>query len=122
VSFQITILKVLAGHPGGRASLSDLTHYVAILTSSGADWSQRMKRLATRAPGLNIFTSSYVLRDSSGWLITDAGREFLKSIEAQAVGAAVQPVALPLIALVPPDLLRNVIQPIGHKVRERRRR
>ncbi len=74
MSFQITILKVLAGHPEGRASLADITRYVAILTSSGADWSQRMKRLAARAPGLEIFTSGYVLRDNSGWQITDAGR------------------------------------------------
>jgi hypothetical protein len=49
VSFQITILKVLAGHPDGRASHPDVTRSVAILMTSGADWSQRMKRLAARA-------------------------------------------------------------------------
>ena len=54
VSFQITILKVLAGHPQGHASLADLKQYVAVLTCSGADWSQRMKRLAARAPELDI--------------------------------------------------------------------
>jgi len=121
VSFQITILKVLAGHPEGQASLADLTHYVAVLTSSGADWSQRMKRLAARAPGLDIFTSGYVLRDSNGWQITDAGREFLKSIEAQTVDAGGPPVAPPLVVLVPADLPSNVIQLVGHKVRRRRR-
>ena len=63
VSFQITILKVLAGHPEGRASLADLKHYVAVLTCSGADWSQPMKRLAARAPELDIFSSGYVLRE-----------------------------------------------------------
>src|SRR5882757_4251059 len=82
VSFQITILKVLAGHPEGRVALAELTRFVAILTSSGTDWSQRMKRLAARAPSLDIFTSGYVLRDDSGWRITEAGREFIKSIEA----------------------------------------
>src|SRR6266545_1430909 len=48
VSFQLTILKVLAGHPDGRASLADLRRAVAILMSSGPDWTERMKRLALR--------------------------------------------------------------------------
>ena len=37
ISFQITVLKVLAGHPGGRASLVELRRAVAILISSGTD-------------------------------------------------------------------------------------
>jgi hypothetical protein len=121
VSFQITILKVLAGHPQGRASLADLTRYVAILTSSGADWSQRMKRLAARAPNLDIFTSGYVLRDNSGWQITDAGREFLKSIEAPAPEPVVEPAASPPVVLEPPNRPQNVIQLVDHKVWRRRR-
>ena len=121
MSFQITILKVLAGHPEGQASLADLTHYVAVLTSSGADWSQRMKRLAARAPDLDFFTSGYVLRDSNGWQITDAGREFLKSIEVQTVDAGGPTVAPTLVVLVPADLPSNVIQLVGHKIRRRRR-
>jgi hypothetical protein len=55
VSFQITVLKVLAGHPEGRASIADLTRYVSILISSGTDWTNRTKRLAARAPKLDIF-------------------------------------------------------------------
>jgi len=82
VSFQITILKVLAGHPGGRASLAELKHAVAILISSGPDWTDRTKRLAARAPGLDIFTQRLVLRDATGWQITDAGRALLASVEA----------------------------------------
>jgi hypothetical protein len=81
VSFQITILKVLAGHPGGRASLADLRHAVAILISSGPDWTNRTKRLAGRAPGLDIFGQALVLRDDAGWQITDAGRALLTSVE-----------------------------------------
>src|SRR4051794_2987442 len=54
VSFQVTILKVLAGHPDGRASVTELTRYVSILMSSGSDWSDPMCRLA-RAPRLEIF-------------------------------------------------------------------
>ena len=121
MSFQITILKVLAGHPEGRASLADLTRYVAILTSSGADWSQRMKRLSARAPNLDIFTSAYVLRHVSGWQITDAGHEFLKSIEAPAPELVIEPAASLPVVLVPSDLPQNVIQLVDHKVRRRRR-
>jgi hypothetical protein len=66
-------LKVLAGHPDGRASLADLKRAVAILISSGSDWTNRTKRMAARFPGLDIFRQSLVLRDDAGWQITDAG-------------------------------------------------
>jgi hypothetical protein len=82
VSFQITVLKVLAGHPDGRASVADITHYVSILLSSGTDWTNRAKRLAALAPELDIFGSSFVRRDDSGWHITEGGRQFLASLEA----------------------------------------
>ena len=82
MSFQITVLKVLAGHPEGRASLADLTRYVSILISSGTDWTNRTKRLAARAPKLDIFGDSFVLRDDRGWQITESGRQFLASLEA----------------------------------------
>ena len=81
MSFQITILKVLAGHPGGRASLADLKRAMAILITSGSDWTDRMKRLAARAPDLDIFSQSFVLRDNAGWQITDAGRTFLDFLQ-----------------------------------------
>jgi hypothetical protein len=83
VSFQITILKVLAGHPDGRASVGELTRYVSVLMSSGSDWTDRMRRLAARAPKLEIFADAFVLRDDRGWCITDSGRQFLASLEAQ---------------------------------------
>ena len=84
MSFQITILKVLAGHPEGRASLAELRRAVAILISSGTDWTDRTKRLAARAPGLDIFAQALVLRDDTGWQITDAGRALLASVEKPA--------------------------------------
>lgn len=123
VSFQITVLKVLAGHPEGRASLADLKHYVAVLTCSGADWTQRMKRLAARAPKLDIFSSGYVIREPSGWQITTKGREFLILIEAPLAEPALTPVALatPVVS-DPTDLPLNVIQLAGHKIQRRRRR
>ena len=121
MSFQITVLKVLAGHPQGRASLADLKHYVVVLTCSGADWSQRMKRLAARAPELDIFSSGYVLREPSGWQITAKGRDFLISIEAP-LEPALAPVALPTpVVSDPTDLPPNVVQLAGHKVQRARR-
>src|SRR6266436_1347688 len=82
VSFQITVLKVLAGHPEGRASLADLRRAVAILISSGSDWTNRTKRLAARALRLDVFGQELVLRDDTGRQITDAGRALLASVEA----------------------------------------
>jgi hypothetical protein len=86
VSFQITVLKVLAGHPNGFASVAELTRYVSILISSGSDWSNRMKRLAANAPQLDIFSSAFVVRQKDGWQITNAGLQFLTKLEAP-VGA-----------------------------------
>jgi hypothetical protein len=94
VSFQITVLKVLAGHPEGRASIADLTRYVSILISSGSDWTNRTKRLAARAPKLDIFADSFVMRDDNGWRITEDGRQFLASLEAPLPIAA-EPVQAP---------------------------
>ena len=82
MSFQITILKVLAGHPDGRASVAELTRFVSILISSGSDWTDRMRRLAARAPKLEIFADAFVLRDDRGWSITESGRQFLALLEA----------------------------------------
>ena len=54
---------------------------MAILITSGSDWTDRMKRLAARAPDLDIFSQSFVLRDNAGWQITDAGRAFLDFLQ-----------------------------------------
>jgi hypothetical protein len=81
VSFQITILKVLAGQAEGRAALPELTRQVSILVSSGPDWTDGTKRLAALAPGLDIFRSRFVFVDRANWQITDAGRAFLISLE-----------------------------------------
>jgi hypothetical protein len=123
VNFRITILKVLVGHPEGRVALADLTRFVAILTSSGTDWSQRMNCLAARAPGLDIFTSGYVLRDDGGWRITEAGREFIKSIEAKppVPRLAIESAAATAAVKATSDLPQNVIQIAGYKIRRRRR-
>lgn len=84
MSFQITVLKVLAGHPDGGLSVNDLKQAVAILITSGPDWTNRTKRLLARAPGLDIFSQSLVTRDVHGWQITEAGRAALAIIENSA--------------------------------------
>ncbi len=87
MSFQIAILKILSSYPDGRASLAELKADLAILSTSGREWTDRLKQLAVRAPRLDIFTRKYVLRTATDWQITDVGRDFLASIEgAQAVG------------------------------------
>jgi len=82
-----------------------------------------MKRLAARAPELDIFSSGYVLREPGGWRITAKGREFLISIEAPLAEAALTPVAIPTPAVSEPTVFpSNVVQLVGHKVQRRRRR
>jgi hypothetical protein len=129
VSFQVTILKVLAGQPEGHLSLADLRNNVAILISSGPDWTDRTKRIAARTPGLDIFSQGMVLRSPAGWRITDAGRAFLAECEAplssdieqpapEAVDAA--PTALPAAAAVVPEVRRRIWWG-GRRRREKRK-
>ncbi len=80
-----------------------------------------MKRLAVRAPDLDIFSSHYVLRDASGWKITDAGRSFLTLIEAPVLEQGlVKPDALQPVAAARP-LPANVIPIADHRARRRGR-
>ncbi len=82
MSLQVIILKVLASHESGRATLASLNRDIAILTASGAEWSARIKRLAARVAAIDIFGCGYVLRDAEGWQITEQGRKFLDALEA----------------------------------------
>ena len=121
MSFQITIMKVLAGHPEGWASIADVKQYVAVLVCSGADWSRRMKRLAARAPDLNIFSSGYVLREPDGWQITEAGLAFLALIELPASEPVfVEPEAVTAVAADAIFLPLNVIRIADYTPRRRR--
>ena len=120
MSIQVAILKVLASHGNGRATLDSLRRDITILTASGSDWSARLKRLAGRVPSIDIFGSGYVLHDREGWEITAEGREFLCTLEAitqdnQAVEAEPQVVQLPEIAERPPGQLIVV----GHRFKSR---
>ena len=89
MSLQIAILKVLVSHPEGRATIAALNSDLSILNTSGSDWTDRLKRLAARAPGLDIFSQRLVLRDSSGWQITPEGKAFLDWLERGAASAHV---------------------------------
>ncbi len=121
MSFQITVLKVLAGHPEGRASLDDLRRAVAILISSGSDWTDRMKRLAGRAPGLDIFTQAFVLRDEAGWQITHTGLAFLAALEAPTQVATPIDKAAESVLLLTRMRASPVMRPTGTKRRRVRR-
>jgi hypothetical protein len=82
VSIQVAILKVLASHDSGRATTASLKRDIAILATSGPEWNARMRRLAARVEAIDILASGYVLCDGDGWRITDAGRTFLRALEA----------------------------------------
>ena len=119
MSIQVAILKVLASHGSGRATLDSLKRDVAILCTSGPDWNARIKRLAGRVPTIDIFGSAYVSRDEEGWQITPAGREFLCALEAVSQDNRPDEADLP-----PP---REVHRPgalivVGHRFKNRIRR
>ena len=102
VSLQFSILKVLAGQPGGRATVADLNRYITLL--SCPDWTARMKRLSALAPDLDIFGSSYVLRDDAGWQLTETGHAFLAALEMPAL-------AMPAEEITPPEVIVIVQAP-----------
>jgi hypothetical protein len=119
VSLQFSILTVLAGQPDGRAKVADLNRYITLL--SCPEWTARMKRLSARAPDLDIFGSSYVLRDDAGWQITEAGCAFLGSIEMPAAATPEQ-ITSPEIVVVVSDAARQPAAPPLRLVADNRRR
>lgn len=95
MSLQFSILKVLAGQPGIRATVADLNRYITLLSSP--EWTARMKRLSARAPDLDIFSSRYVLRDDAGWQLTEAGHAFLAAVEMPAPATPDQEITPPVV-------------------------
>ena len=95
---------------GNSALNSDLS----ILYTSGSDWIDRLRRLAARAPGLDIFGQRLVLRDSSGWQITPEGRTFLNLLETGASSANVS-----LAEPSPPPPQQPPLLLVGVKRRQR---
>lgn len=87
VNFQVTVLKVLVSYPDGFASLWDLKRDIAILVTSGREWSERTTKLAARMPELEIFGQGLVERRDGGWQITAKGRSVLARMEAHSEAA-----------------------------------
>ena len=83
LNFQVTVLKVLVSYLGGFAVMADLKRDVALLATSGRDWSDRTKRLTARVPDLDIFSQHLVERIDGGWRITDKGRLVLDAMESR---------------------------------------
>lgn len=123
VNFQVTVLKILAAYPDGFAVMEDLKRDMAILATSGRDWADRTRRLAAKAPDLDIWSQGLVERLSGGWKITAKGLAVLDLMEARPAGPeAVQvPAAEDSIAasMSPVSPLR---QPADRAKRRRERR
>ncbi|RXH38229.1 hypothetical protein XH94_23520 [Bradyrhizobium zhanjiangense] len=81
MSFQLSILKILAGQPHGRASIEIVKQHLAIYYRSGPEWPARMKRIASRAPQLDIFGQRLIEREAGCWIITEEGRKSLETLE-----------------------------------------
>ena len=123
MSIQVAILKVLASHGSGRATLVSLKRDIAILSASGPDWHARIKRLAARVPGIDVFGSGYVIRDHEGWQITATGRDFLRALEAVTQdNRAAETVAEPSDAAATAERREAKLIVVGHRFRNRMRR
>jgi hypothetical protein len=121
VSIQVAILKVLASHGSGRATLASLKRDIAILSTSGPDWNARIKRLAGRIPVIDIFGNGHVLRDEEGWQITPSGRDFLRALEAVSQdNHAIEPEPLPHAEAG--GRRRGALIVVGHRFKNRVRR
>ena len=124
VNFQVTILKVLVSYPNGWATLADIKRDVAILATSGREWSERTTRLAARVPDLEIFAQALVERVDGGWRITDAGRSALDLMERKPSAAELPqaqiPAPAPLPAIPSPETF-VVAGPNRRRVQRRRR-
>ncbi|AMA59926.1 hypothetical protein [Bradyrhizobium sp. CCGE-LA001] len=81
MSFQLSILKILAGQPGGQASLELIKKHLAIFYTSGPEWPARMKRIASREPNLDVFGQKLIERQQGYWMITPQGRKILEMLE-----------------------------------------
>lgn len=123
MNFQVTVLKILVSYPDGFAVMAELKRDMAILATSGRDWAERTKRLASRVPGLDLFSQGLVERLNGGWRITEKGRDVLEFMEARRS----KPEAQPVEATVPEPpksatpLLRSPAE-AGRRRRERRQR
>ena len=122
VSLQVAIMKVLASYPDGRASVEAMNRDLAILAGAGAEWSQRLRRIAARAPSLDIFSEGYVVRDNAGWQLTDTGQKMLGTLEASARASTCDLVVVQKVPVVHIEPLLPIPKLVGVRDRARRRR
>ncbi|MDI3562485.1 hypothetical protein [Bradyrhizobium sp. Arg816] len=94
MNFQVTLLKILVSYPNGFATIVDVKRDMAILATSGREWTERTKRLGARVPDLDIFSQRLVIRDNGGWRITDEGRSVLSFMEGR------EPAAKPVLEVL----------------------
>ncbi|WP_247973997.1 hypothetical protein [Bradyrhizobium sp. 195] len=87
MNLQVTVLKILVSYPDGFALMAELKRDMAILATSGPEWTERTKRLASRMPNLDIFSQGLIERTGGGWRITDNGRAALELMEARPAAA-----------------------------------
>jgi hypothetical protein len=123
VSIQVAILKVLASHGSGRATLASLKRDIAIHSASGPDWTARLKRLAARVPVIDIFGSGHVVRDDEGWQITSSGRDFLRALEAVSQDNLPAEIELAALRTAQSDGRHEAaLIVVGHRFKNRSRR
>jgi hypothetical protein len=123
VNFQVTVLKILAAYPGGFAVMDDLKRDMAILATSGRDWADRTRRLAAKAPGLDIWSQGLVERISGGWKITTKGRALLDLMEARpGASEAVEVLGVEDSIAVSTSPVHPLRQPADRAKRRRERR
>ncbi|TYO64258.1 hypothetical protein FXV83_23090 [Bradyrhizobium hipponense] len=121
MNFQVTVLKILVSYPGGFAPMADLKRDMAILATSGRDWADRTKRLASRVPDLDIFSQALIERLNGGWRITDDGRAVLDIMEARACDPEPANKNMPAEPSPAPPALRLRVRRPGPKDRQHRR-
>lgn len=117
MSLQVQIMLVLSGHPDGRTTLAAMNADLAVLAGAGPGWTHRIKRLASHAPGLDIFTEGYVVRDAAGWQITDTGRKALRQMDSVPPVLSAELPDCPLSSIAFKDLERCPIDPAMHESR-----
>ncbi|MBR0777258.1 hypothetical protein JQ625_20665 [Bradyrhizobium diazoefficiens] len=123
MNFQITVLKILAAYPDGFAVLDGLKRDMAILATSGRDWADRTRRLAAKAPGLDIWSQGLVERLTGGWRITARGRAVLNHMESRpAASEAVQVLAVDDSIAASKSPVPPLPQPADRAKRRRERR
>lgn len=100
---------------------------MAILATSGRDWTERTKRVAARVPDLDILSQRLIERLNGGWRIATKGHavlEFMEARSAAETGPAVQaaPSEQPMPAMPLPVRVEAVPLAPKQQLRARNRR